>query len=379
MSREFDYAVFIGRFAPVHGYINPDDPTDKSTINGHIKVMVEALEKADYLIVVVGSDNIARNTRTPFTADERIRLIKMVFDWNDKYLDRILFETAGDFPYDDNKWIAGIQTAVNSAIERHNSQKIKPVFTNRGWRDYEFRIALAGMHKDETSYYLNSFPQWSNSIAVQPGSYEGEILSSTGIRNKMFNGELAHDKTLHPEVKQAILMDMQQRPEIWDRLKSDWEYEQKYESVWGKGPHTTVDSVVVQAGHVLLIQRGNEYGHGLWACPGGFVNRREKLVNAALRELDEETKLKVPKKVLRGSITDVKVFDDPFRSNRSRIITHVHKIVLENVNAGLPEIYGSDDAEKAKWIPISKLKEMRGQFFEDHGAILSEMLNIEEV
>lgn len=377
MSREFDYGVFIGRFAPVHGFINPENPEDKSTINGHIKVMVEALEKCDYLIVVVGSDNIARNTRTPFTAEERIRMIQEAFNWDPEYLGRIIFETAGDHPYDDNKWIAGIQEAVDAAISAHNAQRIKPEFTNGGWRDYEFRIALAGMHKDETSYYLNCFPQWSNSIAVQPGSIDGEIISSTGIRNKMFNGELAHDKTIHPNVKAMILRDIEERPEIWNRLKSDWAYEQKYESLWGKGPHTTVDAVVVQAGHVLLVRRGTEYGHGLWACPGGFVNRNEKLMNAAIRELYEETKLKVPLKVLRGSIVSSKVFDDPYRSNRSRIITHVFKIVLDNVNAGLPEVYGSDDAEKAQWIPISKLKEMRGMFFEDHQHILNDALGLD--
>lgn len=368
MSIEYDYAVFMGRFSPVHGYVS-DDPR---TINGHVKVMMEALEKADYLIVVVGSDNVARNTRNPFTAEERIEMISVATGHNP----RILLTSAGDYPYDDNKWIAGIQTAVDEVIFDH--LKTKPQFTYRGWHDYPNKIALAGMYKDESSYYLRYFPQWSNSIAVQPGNYDGEILSATGIRNKIFNGELAHEKNLHPEIKEWILSDMIERPEIWDRLKSDWNYEQKYEATWGKGPHVTVDALVIQAGHVLLIQRGNEYGEGLWALPGGFVNRREKLENAMLRELEEETKLKVPQKVLRGSIKDRRVFDDPYRSNRSHILTHVYKIVLENVTTGLPEVYGSDDAAKAKWVPISKIKEMRGQFFEDHGAVLVEMLGLED-
>lgn len=371
MSKEFDYAVFIGGFRPVHGFINPDDPDDKSTINGHVKVMMEALDKADYLIVVVGSDNVARNTRVPFTAAERANFIRIATNYDP----RILITSVGDYPYDDNKWAAGIQEAVNEVIDDHNSDHID--FSNDGWRDYKYRIALAGMHKDETSYYLNMFPQWSNAIAVTPGTYEGEILSSTGIRNKLFNGSLEYEKNIHPRIRDIILRDMEERPELWNRLKSDWEYEQKYESLWGKGPHVTVDALVIQAGHVLLIQRGNEYGHKLWALPGGFVNRREKLENAMLRELDEETLLKVPKKVLRGSIKSRTVYDDPFRSNRSRIITHVFKIVLDNVNAGLPEVYGSDDAEKAKWVPIASLKDMRGQFFEDHGSILAEQLGID--
>jgi bifunctional NMN adenylyltransferase/nudix hydrolase len=367
MSKEkFDYSVFIGKFGPVHGYIS-DDPT---TINGHVKVMVEALDASDFLIVVVGSANAAINTRIPFTAEERIEMIKVAV----KDDPRILYTTADDHPYDDNKWAAGIQAAVDKTIEANELKK--PNHSYVGWRDYKYGIALAGMYKDDTSYYLNMFPQWSNAIAIAPGTYEGEVLSSTGIRNEIFNGSIAHNRTVHPAIRKHIEDDMSANPEKWDRLKSDWKYEQQYESLWGKGPHVTVDSLVVQAGHVLLIQRGNEYGHKQWALPGGFVNRREKLVNAALRELDEETRLKVPKKVLKGSITNVTVYDDPFRSNRSRIITHVFKIVLENVNAGLPEVYGSDDAEKAKWVPIAALKELRGQFFEDHGAILQQELGI---
>jgi len=354
MSQKYDYGVFIGRFSPVH--------------NGHVKVMMEALEQCDYLIVVIGSDNIARNTRNPFTASEREMLIRTATNFDQ----RILITSASDYPYNEPKWLAGIQRAVEDVIAEHSPGV---TFSNPGWRDYKFNIALAGMYKDETSYYLNSFPQWSNSIAIQPGTFEGEVLSATGIRNKLFNGELSYDKTMDDRVRDMIISDMETRPDIWKRLKSDWNYEQKYESLWGKGPHVTIDSLVVQAGHILLIQRGQEYGHGLWAMPGGFINRRERIEDAAIRELREETCLKVPTKVLRGSITERRYFDDPFRSNRSHIITHVHKIILENVG-GLPEVKGADDAEKAMWIPIVTVQEMidNRMFFEDHASIIEELL-----
>ena len=350
---KFDYGVFIGRFAPVH--------------DGHVKVMLEALEQCDYLIVVVGSDNVARNTRTPFTAPERQAMIRIATNY-DK---RILVTSVGDYPYNEPLWLAKVQHAVTEAISVN--EKAGAVYNTKGFKNFNHSIALAGMHKDESSYYLNSFPQWNNSIAVSPDTYEGEILSATGIRNFIFNGGLPYAKNLHPSVKAAILSDMDTKPEIWNRLRSDWNYEQKYESLWGKGPHTTVDSAVIQAGHILLIERGNEYGQGLLALPGGFVNR-EKLRNAAVRELREETKLKVPEKVLFGSLQAVKVFDDPYRSNRSHIITHCHKFVLENVKTGLPEVHGSDDAQKASWYPISLLPSLTGKFFEDHEQIINAIL-----
>lgn len=350
---KYDYGVFIGRYAPMH--------------DGHFKVMTEALEQCDYLIVVCGSDNMARNTRTPFTALERQHMIRLATNHNE----RILLTSVGDYPYNDNLWLAEVQRAVNEAIVLNEKQHTVS-YTNKGFKDYNYKIALAGMHKDASSFYLKKFPQYE-SIAVTPDMIGSVVLSATEIRTKLFTGAFDTVKHLHPEVQSLILGDMNARPDIWDRLRSDWEYELGYEAKWGKGPHTTVDNAVIQAGHILLIQRGNEYGEGLYALPGGFVNR-ERLLHAAVRELREETKLKVPEKVLFGSLKAVKVYDDPFRSNRSHIITHCHKYVLEDVSAGLPKVKGSDDAKWAGWVPISELKQMRGQFFEDHESLIQSIL-----
>lgn len=367
---EFHYSVFIGKFGPVHGFIANQDDDFESDINGHVKVIMEALQRSDYLIVVVGSNNISRNTRIPFTAAERITMLKIATSYNP----RILYVSVGDHPYNDPRWIAGIQDGVDEVIKAH--ERTAPIYTVKGWTDYKHKIALAGMFKDQTSFYLNWFPQWSSSIAVLPGTEGGDIISSTGIRNKIFNGELAYEKHIHPEIRDYILQHMEHYPELWARLQSDWNYEQKYEAQWGKGPHVTVDSVVIQAGHVLLIQRGNEYGHGLWALPGGFLNKRERIKNGSVRELVEETMLHLPEKVLFGSLKESKFYDEPYRSNRSHIITFCHLYVLNNVDNGLPEVYGSDDADKAEWVPISELKNMTNDFFEDHYFILEDLLKL---
>lgn len=356
MHRLYHFGVFIGGFrAGPH--------------LGHLKVVEETLKVADYAIVIVGSANMSRNTRIPFTADERIEMWKEATDYNP----RILYTKINDYLYDEPKWLAGVQLAVDEVIKQ------KREFTVMGWTDYPYNIALTGMHKDETSYYLNSFPQWSNSIAVQPESFAGEILSSTGIRNKIFNGQLDYDKENHPNVVKYIHNHMEANPEIWKRLKSDWEYEANYEAIWGKGPHQTVDSLVVQAGHILLIQRGNEYGAGLWALPGGFVNRREKLLNASKRELREETLLKVHSNVLDARLVAKETFDDPWRDNRSHLITTCFKYVLNNEGQDLPKVKGSDDAAHAEWVPISKLYEISAEnkWFSDHGQIISKMMGLD--
>jgi bifunctional NMN adenylyltransferase/nudix hydrolase len=350
----YDYAVFIGRFSPFH--------------LGHLRVIEKALTVSDYVIVVVGSANRPRNTRVPFTFAERRDIILASLPEVDR--GRVIVTSCNDYRYNDTRWIAGVQHAVSEAIAQHSNVA---VFTNNTFKDFNHKVALAGMYKDGTSYYLNSFPQWDNSIAVRPEEVDEQILSSTNIRKKVFAGEVGYDHEM-VLAGRLLMEDMitHDRSEF-DRLFADWAYEQKYEAVYGKGPHVTVDACVVQAGHVLLIERGREYGRGLLALPGGFLNRREKVTDGVIRELREETRLKVPEKVLRGSITKREVYDDPYRSNRSHIITHAHLFELSNVGE-LPKVVGSDDAAKAHWYPISLVQNMEHYFFEDHWDVIADLL-----
>ena len=132
---------------------------------------------------------------------------------------------------------------------------------------------------------------------------------------------------------------------------------------------STADAVVIQSGHVLMIKRRAEPGRGLWALPGGYVNANtdKSVEDAAIRELREETQIRVPAPVLRGSIVRSKVFDAVDRSPRGRIITHAFHIQLPD--GELPKVKGSDDAEKARWVPIAEVRSE--ECFEDHFEIIS--------
>ena len=89
-----------------------------------------------------------------------------------------------------------------------------------------------------------------------------------------------------------------------------------------------------------------------------------------LRELREETKLKVPAPVLKGSIKASHVFDAPNRSQRGRTITHA--FLIELPPGPLPVVKGGDDARKAYWKPIGDLK--CEEFFDDHYHMIQYML-----
>lgn len=52
-----------------------------------------------------------------------------------------------------------------------------------------------------------------------------------------------------------------------------------------------VATVLIKEGKILLVKRGYPPGLGKWSIPGGVVEAGEKLVDAARRELKEETGL----------------------------------------------------------------------------------------
>jgi len=113
-------------------------------------------------------------------------------------------------------------------------------------------------------------------------------------------------------------------------------------------PAVTADCVVMtkeSVPQVLLIERGNDPFKGCWAFSGGFLNMAETTEQCAIRELEEETGMKVS--VLHQIGAYSKVDRDP----RGRTITVAYLAVIDKP----AEVTGQDDAAKAKWFPIDAL------------------------
>jgi bifunctional NMN adenylyltransferase/nudix hydrolase len=344
-AQDFDALVFIGRFSPFH--------------NGHKAVIDEALKRAKEVIVVVGSSFAARNIRNPFTFEERRDTIKAVFPQGN-----VKVVPVADYPYDDSKWIAAVQNVVYGAI------------ASNGWEDFPPKIGLIGHEKDGTSYYLKIFPTWGS---VSVANVDG--INATDIRVALLGDNkegLDPIKLVPKEVAKIIAKIIGNGPEgyseAWLNLRMEYLMIKKYKESWASAPFpptfVTVDAVVVQSGHVLLVKRGAMPGKGLWALPGGFLNQDETMLDGAIRELKEETKIKVPVPVLKGSIKGSQVFDLPNRSQRGRTITQAFFIDL-GFDMKLPKVTGADDAEKAFWVPLNDVVSQRDKFFEDHFAIIS--------
>ena len=125
----------------------------------------------------------------------------------------------------------------------------------------------------------------------------------------------------------------------------------------------TADCVVItkeDTPQVLLIQRGFEPFKGCWALPGGFMNMDETTEQCAIRELEEETGLKI------SDVRQIGAFSKIDRDPRGRTITVAY---LAIVDAPL-EVKGLDDAAKAQWFLLSALPPLAF----DHADILREAI-----
>jgi bifunctional NMN adenylyltransferase/nudix hydrolase len=233
-------------------------------------------------------------------------------------------------------------------------------------------VGIIGHKKDDSSFYLDMFPQWG---------YENveliEFLSAVDIRDLYFKQSVNYKfiKGVLPETTYDFLLDFAHTEEYRQIIREREfiaEHNKQYAGLKYPPIFSTADSVVICSGHVLMIKRRAEPGKGLWALPGGYVNANtdKSVEDAAIRELREETMIKVPAPVLRGSIVRSKVFDAIGRSPRGRIITHAFHIQLPD--GELPKVKGSDDAEKARWVPIAEVRSE--ECFEDHYEILQHFL-----
>lgn len=372
---DYDLLVFIGRFSPFH--------------NEHKRIIDVALEKSKHVLVLIGSAGKARTIRNPWTYQERSRMI--LGNYPNKYAgidsewgeSRVITRPLFDKTYNDNAWIKQVQDVVRSvALEIINEGHS---LMASGIVDRNFKIGLIGTSKDKSSYYLKMFPQWDNiDVPLRKN------LGATELRDFYFKNK-THEPAgtpislnCPPNIVDFLYRNWHPATEVgfnkttyYNTLREEMLFVEKYKESWKSAPypvkHLTVDAVVEQSGHILLVKRRSAPGKGLWALPGGHLEIDETMVDGVIRELREETKIKVPIPVLKGSIVNQRMFDDPHRSTIGRVVTMAYHFNLKD-DIELPKVKGSDDAEKAVWVPLSDIKE--DQLFDDHYFIINYFLGL---
>ena len=334
---KYDVGVIIGRFQPFH--------------QGHKELFEAALAEAQKLVIVIGSSESARSIRNPWTVSEREDIIQSNFIKDRNLTHRIHFVPVRDYFYNNQAWVNEVRQKVFS---------VSPA---------QAKIALFGHSKDETSAYLQWFPEWEfiNKNLVSD-------FHATQIRENYLRSGSAKAPGVSEET-QSILSYFAQSP-VFKELQAEQLMIDKYKDEWKSAPYppvfVTTDAMVLQSGHVLLVRRGRSPGKNLWALPGGFLESHERLNESAIRELYEETQIDIPKQDIEKSLVKVETFDHPLRSVRGRTITHVHCYQLKGDR--LMSVRANDDAAECKWVPVLDLSKMEDHFFEDHFHIISRML-----
>jgi bifunctional NMN adenylyltransferase/nudix hydrolase len=142
-----DAIVFIGRFQP---------PS-----LAHIEILKKAQTLAKKVIVLVGSANRERSFLNPWTAAERIEMLRSVKELEQN---KIVITPLSDSNNDFSWWLDLVKKIV-----KENAQEAR-------------KIGVIGCKKDKSSYYLDHFPQWQfiEIAALSNG------LSSTKIRETLF-------------------------------------------------------------------------------------------------------------------------------------------------------------------------------------------------
>lgn len=371
-----DVSVYIGRFNPFH--------------LGHAYVLEQALKTSKLVIVLIGSAGAARSPKNPFKFAERKAMIEK---WALGVASDATFRIhpVRDFA-SNNVWIKSVQATVKATMNAVAIEQ-NTILTD---------VYITGSDRDDSTWYLNAFPQWKQSLvpAMQHKPGDPSDLSASSVRKILYESDLQDDDlaALSAKLPQSSIryIDNFIRTNrlALESLRVEYNAIKDGKAAWEGSPYAvtfqTADAVIIQSGHVLLIRRGNQPGYGLWALPGGYVNQHERIRAAAVREAEEETGIRlttgknaveITLKMLDGSIRAKEVFDDPNRSERGRIITMAFLMRLDDTKP-LPKVsgqnvpyYEADGKElvetlEAKWVPLDRALELTDQWFEDHLQIL---------
>ena len=204
MSKKYDFLVFIGRFQPFH--------------NAHLEIIKRATALTRNLIVITGSANQPRTYKNPFTSQERQAMIRNATAGLSL---NISINANIDTIYNDQAWAVRVQTIVNKAIGSS--------FTGPG----SHRIGIIGHKKDESSFYLDMFPQWEfvNVEQIEP-------LGATNIRDLFFKRDVNMNfiKNVVPETTFDFLMEFKDTAE-YEQVVREREFIETYKKQYASLPY----------------------------------------------------------------------------------------------------------------------------------------------
>ena len=323
-----DTLALIARFQPFH--------------NGHKAWIEHALERYAKVCLLIGSANVSRSARDPFTAAERADMIRAALSSHISN-GRLTLTPLPDVIYDDPAWVRALVSVLGSdAADIH--------MAGGDWA----RAVLKTERPDWPHHALPPLP-----------------VTDEQVRTHFLSDDREEVSALCPASVCDWLATFRRGRNFPD-LQAEARYIQEYKASWQAAPYepifVTVDSLVTHRDRLLVVRRGGMPGRGLHALPGGFIDTGEWLLQSAIRELQEETCIAVGGKPASASdlrswqSAPPRTFDWPLRSARGRTITHLFRFDCPADKE--VSVTAADDAAGVEWLSWDETEPQT--FFEDH-------------
>lgn len=113
-----------------------------------------------------------------------------------------------------------------------------------------------------------------------------------------------------------------------------------------RSPLVGVGVLVLREGRVLLGQRKGSHGAGTWALPGGHLEFGETVAQCAVREVLEETGLRI------NAVTPAPYTNDVFEAEDKHYVT---LFVAAHSAVGEPALFEPDKCSEWRWFRWSEL------------------------
>lgn len=345
MMRKYDCLVYIDSFQPLS--------------NKQVKTIEAALERCSALLILIPQAHLPQTIHNPFNFLEQKAMLKAQFR---EHASKRLIVQGIFAPFDS-------QIAWQFCVQRKVNQVIRSLGSKIGF-------AIGSPLPFDSPLY---FPQWESlSLNMDSGQSDNPLDLNEKLFESNFKTQLEQEKlqSVLPPLICNYLQAFINSPSF-HRLRQEKEAVMRYRSSWAKAPYapifSTVDALCIQDAHVLLIRRNNPPCRGFWALPGGFIDSSESSLDAAIRELKEETNIALETAQLKRAWVKKACFDDPLRSVRGRTITQVFYFHMPG-GPVLPSVNAGDDAGEAQWFPLANVHQLT--LCEDHGQIMCQMLGM---
>lgn len=335
--------IITGNFQPFH--------------KGHHELVAKALEHYDRVVVCILGSNRSLSSQRPFSTATIRDMVATTFM---QFFDRISIVDVPSHPYDSDRQQGAIMEAIFPAVDFDLQAALN-----------EHRVCNVCHERDQDR--IVRFLPAKQLVTVHSNVFEW--IESNTVRSYIFEqGE--RDIDLNVALTDEVLSVIKSNQGEVAQSLAEYNAVKVGKMKWVNSPYppkfVTGDAIVEHRDHVLLITRDEEPGFGKRAIPGGHVND-ESTLEAAIRELREETGIDISNELLCQSYQGMHLFDAPNRDPRGHYVTAAHHF---KVPYEVPEfkVKGRDDAAAAHWNAIVDL--CTQDLFIDHADVLETVMGV---